>query len=268
MEAIYIRADHTRCLAFMLTDGIIPSNVKEGYLARLVLRRTIRFMKELNMKESLSDIMKIQLDFLNDFYPEIKESQEHIMNIINLEEDRYEKTIKKGRKVVKRTIKKLKKDGISSMPLETLIDLYDAHGMPPETVQEFATKDFEVNIPDNFFTQVAAMHESEEVKEKEDFKIDAPETDLLFYKDFHQKEATAKILNVVKTRQGTEFRSIQDVLFKTQNDLEKLSKNKELKISSCDFINNVLAPTQCLFDFQASKCVFPFFTSGYLSKLE
>ena len=63
MEAIYIIADHTRCLAFMLADGIIPSNVKEGYLARLVLRRTIRFMKELNMKESLAEVMGIQLNF-------------------------------------------------------------------------------------------------------------------------------------------------------------------------------------------------------------
>ena len=61
MEAIYIIADHTRCLAFMLADGIIPSNVKEGYLARLVLRRTIRFMKELNMKESLAEVMGIQI---------------------------------------------------------------------------------------------------------------------------------------------------------------------------------------------------------------
>ncbi len=69
MEAIYIIADHTRCLAFMLADGIIPSNVKEGYLARLVLRRTIRFMKELNMKESLAEVMGIQLEFLTKFYP-------------------------------------------------------------------------------------------------------------------------------------------------------------------------------------------------------
>src|SRR5690606_17095597 len=58
MEAIYIIADHTRCLAFMLADGIIPSNVKEGYLARLILRRTIRYMNQLDMRESLSDVMK------------------------------------------------------------------------------------------------------------------------------------------------------------------------------------------------------------------
>ena len=197
MEAIYIIADHTRCLAFMLADGIIPSNVKEGYLARLVLRRTIRFMKELQMKESLSDVMQIQLNFLTKFYPEINESKDHIMNIINLEEERYTKTIKKGQQIVKRTIKKLKKDKINSMPLETLIDLYDAHGMPPETVQELAPEDFEVPVPDNFFTQVAAMHETDEIKDKETLEIDAPETELLFYKDFYQQQTTAKLLKIL-----------------------------------------------------------------------
>ena len=197
MEAIYIIADHTRCLAFMLADGIIPSNVKEGYLARLVLRRTIRFMKELEMKESLSDVMQIQLNFLTKFYPEINESKDHIMNIINLEEERYTKTIKKGQQIVKRTIKKLKKDKINSMPLETLIDLYDAHGMPPETVQELAPEDFEVPVPDNFFTQVAAMHETDEIKDKETLEIDAPETELLFYKDFYQQQTTAKLLKIL-----------------------------------------------------------------------
>ena len=93
MEAIYIIADHTRCLAFMLADGIIPSNVKEGYLARLVLRRTIRFMKYLNMSESLADIMSIQLDFLSEFYPEIKDSEDHIMKVIALEEKRYQERL-------------------------------------------------------------------------------------------------------------------------------------------------------------------------------
>ena len=111
MEAIYIIADHTRCLAFMLADGIIPSNVKEGYLARLVLRRTIRFMKELNIKESLAEVMGIQLEFLTKFYPEIKDSEDHIMNIISLEEERYQSTIKKGTSIVKRSIKRLKKEG-------------------------------------------------------------------------------------------------------------------------------------------------------------
>ena len=198
MEAVYIIADHTRCLAFMLADGIIPSNVKEGYLARLVLRRTIRFMKELNMKESLKEIMEIQLEFLTKFYPEIEDSKEHIMNIISLEEERYQTTIKKGTSIVKRSIKRLKKEGKSEMPLDMLMDLYDAHGIPPESVVEIAGDNFNVNVPDNFFTLVAGAHEKETSNKKQSFDIDYPETDLLFYKDFYQKEFEAEVLGVFK----------------------------------------------------------------------
>ncbi len=199
MEAIYIIADHTRCLAFMLADGIIPSNVKEGYLARLVLRRTIRFMKELNMKESLAEVMAIQLEFLTKFYPEIENSKDHIMNIISLEEERYQTTIKKGRSIVSRLIKKLKKDNVSEMPLDKLIDLYDANGIPPETVEEIGKSlDFTVNVPDNFFTLVANEHEKDKSNKKSSFELDYPETDLLFYKDFNQKEFEAKVLDVVE----------------------------------------------------------------------
>ncbi len=198
MEAIYIIADHTRCLAFMLADGIIPSNVKEGYLARLVLRRTIRFMKELNMHESLEEIMGIQLNFLSKFYPEIRDSEDHIMNIISLEEERYGATIKKGTNVVKRSIKKLKKEGKSEMPLDMLIDLYDAHGIPPESVVEIAGDSFTVNVPDNFFTLVAGAHEKDTSNKKSSFTVDFPETELLFYKDFYQKEFEGEVLGVVQ----------------------------------------------------------------------
>lgn len=203
MEAIYIIADHTRCLAFMLADGIIPSNAKEGYLARLVLRRTIRFMKELEMDESLFDIMEIQLDFLTKFYPEIKDTQDHIMNIISLEEERYAKTIEKGNRIVKRTIKNLKKQNNNTMPVETLIDLYDAHGMPPETVQEiakenFSPEDFSVVIPDNFFTLVANQHSEEKIAVEANLELDYPPTDLLFYDDFYLSKFEAEVLDVIK----------------------------------------------------------------------
>ena len=150
------------------------------------------------MKESLADVMAIQLDFLSKFYPEIRDSEEHIMNIITLEEERYAATVKKGKSIVKRSIKRLKKEGKSEMPLEMLIDLYDAHGIPPETVVEMAGNDFTVNVPDNFFTQVAGAHEKDTSNKKSTFEVDFPETDLLFYKDFYQKEFEAEVLGVVE----------------------------------------------------------------------
>ncbi|MBR0472196.1 MAG: alanine--tRNA ligase [Methanosphaera sp.] len=197
MEAIYIVADHTRCLSFMLADGIIPSNVKEGYLARLVLRRTVKYMNELGLKESLSDIMKIQLDFLSQTYPEIKDNAEHILNITDLEEERYHTTLTKGRNLVKRSIEKLRKEGKTSFPTDMLINFYDSNGIPPETVESICNEyDFDANIPDNFYTQIAAAHEEEDEEEQEPLELDYPQTYLAFYDDLQQRQFKAKVLGV------------------------------------------------------------------------
>ncbi len=197
MEAIYVIADHTRCLAFMLADGVIPSNVKEGYLARLILRRTIRFIKKLGLQESLGDLMNIQLNFLSQTYPEIRNHQESILKIIELEEKRYKKTISKGRQMVKKTVKYLKKDKKEEMPLETLIKLYDSQGLPPETVEEIARDlDFAVNVPDNFYTLVAAEHSEEVVEDKAPLELDYPETKLLFYDDPQEIEFSARFMGL------------------------------------------------------------------------
>ena len=100
--------------------------------------------------------------------------------------------------IVKRSIKRLKKEGKKEMPLEMLIDLYDSHGIPPEVVVELAGDDFTVNVPDNFFTQVAGAHEKDTTNKKDTFKVDYPETELLFYKDFYQQEFEAKVLGIVE----------------------------------------------------------------------
>ena len=195
MEAIYVIADHTRCLAFMLADGVIPSNVKEGYLARLVLRRTIRFIKDLGLEESLADIMKIQLDFLSKTYPEIRQHQDHILNVINLEDKRYLKTVSKGRELVKRSIKKLRKKNKDEIPFDTLKELYESHGIPPETTKEISEKmDFKVNVPDNFYTLIANEHEEEAQEEKEEIELDFPATDLLFYEKPYETEFEAHVI--------------------------------------------------------------------------
>jgi alanyl-tRNA synthetase len=195
MEAVYIIADHTRCLCFMIADGVIPSNVKEGYLARLVLRRTIRFIKDLKLHESLGDIMKIQLDFLSITYPEIKEQQTHILNVINLEEKRYQKTISKGRKLVKKSIKDLKKENKNEIPVEMLIKLYDSHGMPPETIEEISkSENFKAAVPDNFYTRVAEEHSDEKVIAKTEIELNFPETDLIFYDKPQKIEFEAGII--------------------------------------------------------------------------
>lgn len=201
MEAVYIVADHTRCLGFMLADGVIPSNVKDGYLARLILRRTIRFMKDLGLEESLADVMKIQLDFLSKTYPEIREHQNHINSIINLEDKRYYKTVSKGKKLVQKTIKYLKKDKKTEIPSDVLIKLYDSHGIPPETINEISKQNnFNANVPDNFYTLVAAEHSQELHEEKAAIELDFPGTNLLFYDKPLETEFEAHIIGLYESK--------------------------------------------------------------------
>lgn len=200
MENIYAIADHTRCLTFMLSDGVIPSNMGEGYLARLVLRRIIRLMDELNLNMPLKKIMEIQIDILSKHYPEIEKHYDHILNVVELEEKRYSKTISKGKKTVKRIINDLKRKNKNKIPLKTLIKLYDSKGVPPELVREICKKEgISVELPDNFYTLVAEQHEGKKTKEKgEKIDLDLPETKLLFYEKPKEKRFNAKIIGSYK----------------------------------------------------------------------
>jgi len=64
MVRLYSLADHSKCLAFMLGDGIVPSNVKAGYLARLIIRRSLRFIEKLRLNKSLKNLSTCIWTFL------------------------------------------------------------------------------------------------------------------------------------------------------------------------------------------------------------
>ncbi len=244
MEAIYIVADHTRCLSFMLSDGIIPSNVKEGYLARLILRRTVKYMNELGLSESLSDLMKIQIDELSKTYPEIATNRQHILNITDLEEERYHTTLTKGENLVKRSIKTLKKENKTSFSTDMLINFYDSHGIPPETVEDIASRNaFDANIPDNFYTLIAAAHEQEDTEDKKTIELDYPETKLDFYDDLKQREFSALVLAVVDTNKIILDRTIfypEGGGQPSDEGIIKRDNGDELFITYAEKVNNIV----------------------------
>ncbi|MBW9223573.1 alanine--tRNA ligase [Methanothermococcus sp. SCGC AD-155-E23] len=202
MEDIYAIADHTRCLAFMLGDGIVPSNVKEGYLARLVLRKTLRYMEKVGITLSLGEIVDLHLEELKELYPELLEMRDYIMDVIDVEVKRYRETLSRGRGIVERLLRSKKE-----ITLEDLIELYDSKGIPPEVVVEVAREiggDVKIEIPDNFYTLVAERHERKKSEEKEDKKKDLPpvgkdveKTQLLFYTYPKMREFEGRILKIV-----------------------------------------------------------------------
>lgn len=204
-ELIYAIADHTKALTFMLADGVIPSNVKAGYLVRLLIRKSIRHLRELGLEVPLTEIVAMHIKELSPTYPEFKEMEDVILDIINVEEKRYFDTLRRGSDLVKRAIEKLKKKGIEELPLERLLLFYESHGLTPEIVAEIAEREgIKVHIPDNFYTLVAKEAERQTKKEEKtveivDFELvkDLPDTRTLYYEDPFMREFEAKVLKVI-----------------------------------------------------------------------
>jgi alanyl-tRNA synthetase len=208
IENAFAVADHTKCLSFILSEGVVPSNIQEGYLARLLFRRIYRLLKMLGAPEKLPDIMDMQINFWSRDYPHLGEMRDEIMEMLSVEKEKFEETIKRGAGLIKRISSELKTKKAHEIPVETLTELYDSHGLPPEIVKQFAEEDgLKVNIPENFYALIAERHMQltkpveEEVKPEEWLEKEVselPQTLPLYYQDQYMKEFEATVLKVIE----------------------------------------------------------------------
>jgi len=228
MMSVYSLADHSKCLAFMLGDGIVPSNVKAGYLARLIIRRSLRFIEKLKLSASLREIVDMQLDMLEREFSSLKKRKRQVDEILDIETKKFSDTLSKGESLIRRILKDK-----GSIDKDALINLYDTHGMPPDVVQKIAKNEgANVIVPENFDSMIAELHSHEKKEESiEEIRKDLPSTEQLYYKDHYIREFDAKVLWKNKTSNGTEI-----VLDKTAfypegggqpGDIGYLFKNRE-----------------------------------------
>ncbi|MFY9605295.1 MAG: alanine--tRNA ligase [Thermoplasmata archaeon] len=196
-ESMYVVCDHTRALMFMLSDGVVPSNVRQGYFARLLVRRALREMSQLGIETKLSEIVASQVDYFSRDFPDLRENKDEIIKLVDVEHEKYRETLVKGRGIVQRleAAQKNEKKRISD---EDLIELYDSHGLNPEVVAEFASSP--VTVPDDFYKRVAARHskvEHDEIAPMIELPEGLPATKLMFYKDSSKYKFRAKVLAVI-----------------------------------------------------------------------
>lgn len=204
MPSIYSLADHTKCLSFMLGDGIVPSNAKAGYLARLIIRRSLRFIEKIKLDIPLKKIVELQLKSLKKDFPSLIKNKKQISEILDIETEKYFDTISKGEKLVRRILKEKK-----TIDHGELITLYDTHGMPPDIVKNIAKSEgVTIQIPDDFESMIAELHthaDKTEEKETREKKYDLPPTKKLYYEDHYMKEFNAKVLSCNETKDGYEI---------------------------------------------------------------
>ncbi len=192
LKAVYTVADHSRTIAFMLTDGVVPSNVAEGYLARLMIRRTLRNIDRLKSDISLWEVVKRQIEKFSEIIDTSKESV--VMDIIENEIERYHETTERGKRLVKRSLEKW---GGKSIPLDSLIEFYDTHGIHPTVVKDMAEEiGVTVEVPEDFNVMLAEMHEKPEIQDDGTFtaEYDVPDTELIYYVDSERCSFDAVVL--------------------------------------------------------------------------
>jgi len=200
--------DHTKCLVFILAEGVVPSNVEEGYLARLLIRRTYRLLRNLKIENLMLDIIDMQISYWSKDFPHLRDMRDEILELLQIEIEKYRGTLERGGEVVRRLVREVKARGGSEIPLNKLVELYDSHGLTPEMIAEVASSEgLQINVPEGFYSYVAERHVSSQrpvfkmAEEIEDLGIDLeglPETKPLYYEDAYIKEFKAKVLRVHK----------------------------------------------------------------------
>jgi len=169
-KAMRIIADHVRTATFMLGDqiGVTPSNVDQGYVLRRLIRRAIRFMRQLGIQKG--EMVKLAMhyvDFYQEVYPELLENRQKIADELNKEEEKFSKALDQGIKEFERVVSRLQGTVIDG---QTAFRLYDTFGFPIEMTVEFAAeKGLTVDI-EGFHAKFAEHQKKSQLGSEQRFK--------------------------------------------------------------------------------------------------
>ena len=201
LSSIYAIPDHMHAICNMLGDGLVPSNAKGGYLARMMARRVCRMKGDLGIEISLTELAAHHIDTHLDIAGFVQ-SREEILTILAIEEARYHEMLRKGEAAVRTALREIPKDA-KEAPDEILFRLAEERGLNPEMVVSIAAKLGwkEISVRVGFAADMAARNAERtktaaKAKSKgEIFQSDIPPTQQDYYSDTSQTEFSATVLD-------------------------------------------------------------------------
>ena len=136
-RALRAITEHSRALAFLVTDGVLPSNEGRGYVLRRLLRRAVYFGHRLNVREPfLERVVEAAIDHSMAAHPQLGEQRDFIRRIARLEEARFQATLDRGLALLEEVV--AREQASKRIPGRDMFVLYDTHGLPPELTLEVA----------------------------------------------------------------------------------------------------------------------------------
>jgi len=153
-----IIADHIKGTVFLIADGVLPSNVEQGYILRRILRRAIRYLKTLNLpKKILFSVARKAIEIYQEVYPHLKLKEEEIITVIQNEQERFEKTLNQGLKRFEEISQKLLKNKNHIISGIDAFHLFDTYGFPLELTEELA-QEKNLKVDHQSFQEAFAKH--------------------------------------------------------------------------------------------------------------
>lgn len=206
--SIRVITDHAKAMTFLISDGVLPSNEKRGYVLRRLIRRAYRHGKLLGIQgEFLSKIIDKVIDSYKVEYEELVTNRENILNVVIEEEERFQKTIEQGLERLNSLIDEIREKKSKILDGAEAFKLYDTYGFPIDLTKEILNEsNYDVDIK-TFDQEMEKQRETARNARKKDagWSLDNIATDgikiteFVGYDNFTTK---AKILNLFDKNSG------------------------------------------------------------------
>ena len=203
--AVKVISDHVRASAFMIADGILPTNDGTGYVLRRLIRRSVRFGRLLGIdKPFLTDLLPVVRASVGDEYSELSEQSSAIEQVLSTEEERFSRTLSQGSELLDTEVAKLEGDK-KVLPGDVAFGLYDTFGFPLELTEEICgERSIEVD-KDGFETAMEEQRERARASSKQTSSVISKNvyTELAdklapsAFCGYDKDEADAKILAII-----------------------------------------------------------------------
>lgn len=198
--AYRVIADHVRTLMFAISDGVVPNNEGRGYVIRRVLRRGARYARKyfnVEIGNFFSKIVPTVVDQLGDMFPELKQKQRDVIEILNEEEISFAKTLDRGERQFEQYSQQAKAAGDNKLHGADVWRLYDTFGFPVDLTRIMA-EERGLQIDDHQFEDARA-------KAKEASKGQKKTTTGSMKLDVHDLGKLEKMHDVPKTDDNAKF---------------------------------------------------------------
>ncbi|MBM9605112.1 alanine--tRNA ligase [Desulfopila inferna] len=137
--AMRVIADHARAATFLVADGVLPGNEGRGYVLRRIMRRAIRFGKNLGLKKPFMDeVTAVVSSSMEHAYPHLKDATELLKKVVRKEEERFLETLENGLVLLDEEVSRLQKSQEKVIPGDFIFKLYDTYGFPVDIVRDIS----------------------------------------------------------------------------------------------------------------------------------